>query len=112
MSYRDEVMALHPLSAHVRNKCAEIADRADARIAELERDGERTDAQWRQELRIYQESADARIAELEAALRGVVAQFDAPIKSGGAADLLRAVDVARKAIDAARAGGGESGDGG
>ena len=57
--------------------------------------------------------ADARIAELEAALRGVVAQFDAPMKSGGAADLLRAVDAAHGAlanIDAARAGNGESGD--
>ena len=36
MSYYDEVMKIHPLSAQVRAKSAEIAARADARIAELE----------------------------------------------------------------------------
>lgn len=41
---------------------------ADARIAELERNIERLDAQWREELRIYREADDARIAELESAL--------------------------------------------
>jgi len=38
---------------------------ADARIAELERDNERIDAQWRDELRIYRETENKRIAELE-----------------------------------------------
>lgn len=39
--------------------------RSDARIAELERDNERIDAQWRDELRIYREAENSRIAELE-----------------------------------------------
>lgn len=39
---------------------------ADARIAELEREIERLDAQWRDELRIYRETENARIAGLEA----------------------------------------------
>jgi len=38
---------------------------ADARTAELERNIERLDAQWRDELRIYREVDGARIAELE-----------------------------------------------
>lgn len=46
----------------------EIAANADARIAELERDNERIDAQWREELRIYREAENARIAELEQAV--------------------------------------------
>ena len=61
MSYYDEVMKIHPLSAQVRAKSAEIAARADARIAELERECQ----QWRDELRIYRETENKRIAELE-----------------------------------------------
>ena len=67
MSYLDEMVKLptdisgeliHALQA------AEIAARADARIAELERESE----QWRDELRIYRETENARIAELEQAV--------------------------------------------
>ena len=61
MSYYDEVMKIHPLSAQVRAKSAEIAARADARITELEREC----SQWREELRIYRETENKRIAELE-----------------------------------------------
>jgi len=64
MSYLDEMVKLptdisgeliHALQA------AEIAARADARIAELEREC----SQWRDELRIYRETENKRIAELE-----------------------------------------------
>lgn len=41
---------------------------ADARIAEMERDNERIDSQWRDELRIYRETENSRIAELEQAV--------------------------------------------
>ena len=52
--------------------CAHIASEPfDARIAELEREIERLDAQWRDELRIYRETDDARIAELEAEVSGL-----------------------------------------
>ena len=61
MSYYDEVMKIHPLSAQVRAKSAEIAARADARIAQLEREC----SQWRDELRIFRETENKRIAELE-----------------------------------------------
>ena len=43
---------------------SEIAARADARIAELEREC----SQWRDELRIYRETENKRIAELEQAV--------------------------------------------
>ena len=59
-SNRDEKMALEIIES-MEQKLA----RADARIAEMERDNERIDAQWRDELRIYRETENARIAELE-----------------------------------------------
>lgn len=62
MSYRDEVVSL--LCNHwnyTANQAAEIGARADARIAELEREC----TQWREELRIYRETENKRIAELE-----------------------------------------------
>lgn len=73
MSYRDDALRLpNGMSvAMIKAGAAGIAARADARIAELEREIERLDAQWREELRIYRETESARIAELEAALRRV-----------------------------------------
>jgi len=59
-SNRDEKIALEIIES-MEQKLA----RADARIAEMERDNERIDAQWRDELRIYRETENKRIAELE-----------------------------------------------
>ena len=42
-------------------EAADTLERADARIAELDREC----AQWREELRIYRETENSRIAELE-----------------------------------------------
>ena len=62
MSYRDEVMALdRDCGLLFRRDVEKIAARADARIAELEREC----SQWRDELRIYRETESKRIAELE-----------------------------------------------
>ena len=73
MSYRDDALRLpNGMSvAMIKAGAAGIAARADARIAELEREIERLDAQWRDELRIYRETDDARIAELEAEVSGL-----------------------------------------
>lgn len=65
MSYRDEMAKLPTdISGELIHapQAAEIAARADARIAELEREC----SQWRDELRIYRETENKRIAELEA----------------------------------------------
>ena len=65
-SKRDERIALEIIES-MEQKLAS----AGARIAELEREIERLDAQWRDELRIYRETDDARIAELEAEVSGL-----------------------------------------
>ena len=65
-SKRDERIALEIIES-MEQKLAS----ADARTAELEREIERLDAQWRDELRIYRETDDARIAELEAEVSGL-----------------------------------------
>ena len=70
MSYEDDIFYLDPDDGSrkgFRKAASEIAARAYARIAELEREC----AQWRLEFRIYRETENARIAELEAALRRV-----------------------------------------
>lgn len=51
----------HGVSMDALTEISEIAARADARIAELEREC----LQWRDELRIYRETENKRIAELE-----------------------------------------------
>jgi len=64
VSYYDEVLDSWQ-SGHAivpRQYALTIATRADARIAELERECE----QWRDELRIYRETESAQIAEIEA----------------------------------------------
>lgn len=146
MSYLDEMVKLptdisgeliHALQA------AEIAARADARIAELEREC----SQWRDELRIYRETENKRIAELERAVTvrdTEIARLETDLELARRdADYLRLFARIRfgyapgdyfgtchccksqfigdkramnceacadKAIDAARAGNGESGD--
>lgn len=65
------VQGLAQLGRNAINRVSRLESqlaRADARIAELERNIERLDAQWREELRIYREADGARIAELESAL--------------------------------------------
>lgn len=123
MIYRDEVMELeYPVSLlYVRGfriaqeRSADIAARADARIAELERDIERLDAQWREELRIYRESGDARIAELvdlltecrdcvASDINHTLAQFHEPAAVDYLHALLMRVDAA---LARAGNGGGE-----
>jgi len=62
------VQGLAQLGRNAINRVSRLESQlasADARTAELERNIERLDAQWREELRIYRESGDARIAELE-----------------------------------------------
>ena len=54
------------LDAAAAERVPDFTKLADARIAEMERDNERIDAQWRDELRIYRETENARIAGLEA----------------------------------------------
>lgn len=54
----------HGVSMDALTEISTIAARADARIAELEREC----SQWRDELRIYREAENARIAELEQAV--------------------------------------------
>lgn len=61
MSYRDEIKK-RPGSQLLPWQVFDALGRADARIAELEREC----SQWRDELRIYRETEDARIAGLEA----------------------------------------------
>ncbi len=64
MSYEDDIFYLEPDDGSrkgFRKAASEIAARADARIAELEREC----SQWRLELRIYRETENSRIAELE-----------------------------------------------
>ena len=120
-SKRDERIALEIIES-MEQKLAS----AGARIAELEREIERLDAQWRDELRIYRETDDARIAELEAEVSGL--RVDAErwrklrgmhwsneddftvtrgrsVKLGFLAYSGEQLDAA---IDAARANGGES----
>ena len=69
--YTDHVSAMTREGLHKKSDIASELAVRDARIAEMERDNERFDAQWREELRIYRETENARIAELEAALRRV-----------------------------------------
>ena len=57
------------LDAAAAERVADFTKLADARIAELERDIERLDAQWREELRIYRET-DGVDAERYRYLRG------------------------------------------
>ena len=93
--------------------CAHIASEPfDARIAELEREIERLDAQWREELRIYRETGDARIAELDGLLADAgevvadAARYLAIDPRGQETELAR-LNALSAAIDAARANGGE-----
>jgi len=68
------VQGLAQLGRNAINRVSRLESQlasADARIAELERNIERLDAQWREELRIYREADDARIAELEAEVSGL-----------------------------------------
>ena len=109
-SNRDERMALEVIES-LEQKLA----RADARIAELEREC----AQWRDELRIYRETEDARIAELESALRlvrrwcmgsGYSASVQVAMQrwiDGGMVGAMPQLTGLEAAIDAARANGGE-----
>ena len=121
MSYRDDALRLpNGMSvAMIKAGAAGIAARADARIAELEREIERLDAQWREELRIYRETDGARIAGLEAALRrvrrwcmgsGYSASAQVAMKEwidGGMVGGMPELTGLEAAIDAARANGGE-----
>jgi len=63
--YTDHVSAMTREGLHKKSDIASELAVRDARIAEMERDNERFDAQWREELRIYRETENARIAELE-----------------------------------------------
>ena len=116
------VQGLAQLGRNAINRVSRLESqlaRADARIAELERNIERLDAQWREELRIYRESGDARIAELEAALRrvrrwcmgsGYSASVRVAMKEwidGGMVGGMPELTGLEAAIDAARANGGE-----
>ena len=80
--------------------------RADARIAELEREC----SQWRDELRIYRESEDARIAELESRLSKLLHAAENVRRwdwSDNDEDCVDDILKLGDAIDAARANGGE-----
>jgi len=66
--YTDHVSAMTREGLHKKSDIASELAVRDARIAEMERDNERFDAQWRDELRIYRETENARIAELEQAV--------------------------------------------
>lgn len=110
------------LDAAAAERVADFTKLADARIAELERDIERLDAQWRDELRIYREADGARIAELESALlverERICAAIKATDDAASACDYMLDSDdciaVVRGELgpanyeDAARANGGES----
>jgi len=63
--YTDHVSAMTREGLHKKSDIASELAVRDARIAEMERDNERIDAQWREELRIYRETENKRIAELE-----------------------------------------------
>jgi len=66
--YTDHVSAMTREGLHKKSDIASELAVRDARIAEMERDNERIDAQWREELRIYRETENKRIAELEQAV--------------------------------------------
>ena len=66
--YTDHVSAMTREGLHKKSDIASELAVRDARIAEMERDNERIDAQWRDELRIYRETENSRIAELEQAV--------------------------------------------
>jgi hypothetical protein len=86
----------------------ELAARADARIAELERECD----QWREELRIYRETENKRIAELEqdvTELQRIKQAAELVLRwdwSDNDDDCLDDMRELSKAIDKARAGNG------
>lgn len=98
------------LDAAAAERVADFTKLADARIAELECDIERLDAQWRDELRIYRETEDVRIAELESRLSKLLHAAENVRRwdwSDNDEDCVDDILKLGDAIDAARANGGE-----
>lgn len=107
------VQGLAQLGRNAINRVSRLESqlaRADARIAELEREIERLDAQWRDELRIYRETEDVRIAELESRLSKLLHAAENVRRwdwSDNDEDCVDDILKLGDAIDAARANGGE-----